>query len=250
MFLFEPERTQFDLQWRMFGIPVRVHPMFWLVGVLMGWNLTRDPHGNGLLLLLLWIACVFVSILVHELGHVFMGQWFGSYGHIVLFGFGGLAIGSANLPNRWQRIAVSFAGPLAQFLLYGIIELIYWQADLKMFPLWVLIGLGFLKWINLTWPLLNLLPIWPLDGGQISRDFLGWLAPRRGMQLSLGISIICAGLLAINAIMVEQERPLLPFFNWGGTYPALFFGLLAFGSFQALQQHEANMKRWRRDPWE
>ena len=31
VFLFEPDRTQLDLNFRVFGIPVRVHPMFWLV---------------------------------------------------------------------------------------------------------------------------------------------------------------------------------------------------------------------------
>src|SRR5207302_5403914 len=60
--------------------------------------------------LLIWIACTFVSILIHELGHVFMGRLFGSHGHIVLYSFGGLAIGSSALRSRWQRIAVYFAG--------------------------------------------------------------------------------------------------------------------------------------------
>ena len=67
--------------------------------------------------LVLWIICVFVSILIHEMGHVLMGRLFGAEGHIVLYSFGGLAIGSKRLADRWQRIAVSFAGPLAQFIL-------------------------------------------------------------------------------------------------------------------------------------
>ena len=36
---------------------------------------------------------------IHELGHVFMGRLFGTDSHIVLHGFGGLAIGSNNLSN-------------------------------------------------------------------------------------------------------------------------------------------------------
>ena len=39
--LSEPNRTQFDLSWRMFGIPVRIHPMFWLVGIFLGWNVAK-----------------------------------------------------------------------------------------------------------------------------------------------------------------------------------------------------------------
>src|SRR5262245_27543700 len=98
-----------DLSWRMFGFPVRVLPLFWLMTAAMGWNAFR---AYGFPYLLLWLVCVFVSILVHELGHAFMGRVFGRESHIVLYTFGGLAIGAAGLHSRWQRIAVSFAGPL------------------------------------------------------------------------------------------------------------------------------------------
>src|SRR6516225_592395 len=104
----------------MFGIDVRVHPMFWLVTVLMGWA-NRD---HGFAYLLLWVVCIFVSILIHELGHVVMGIVFGSRGRIVLYSFGGLAIGSANVRNRWERIAVLFAGPCAGFLFLGLLFLV------------------------------------------------------------------------------------------------------------------------------
>src|SRR5271166_4322717 len=99
------------------GIRIRVHPMFWLISAIMGWS----SLDQGLEYLLLWIACVFVSILIHELGHVLMGRAFGYDGHIVLYSFGGLAVGSNAMPNRWQRIAVAFAGPLAGFLYLGLI---------------------------------------------------------------------------------------------------------------------------------
>src|SRR4051794_3104022 len=98
--LTEPNYTQFDLRWRMFGIPVRVHPAFWLVSAIYGWDFVQ---GGELRLLLVWIACVFVSVLLHELGHVLTGMLFGSRGHIVLYSFGGLAIGSNAVRNRSQR---------------------------------------------------------------------------------------------------------------------------------------------------
>src|SRR5438045_291862 len=118
----EPTSTPYDLRWRMFGIPVRVHPMFWLVSVIMGAN----AFSQGVQYLLLWVGCMFISILIHELGHVLMGQAFGAYGHIVLDGFGGLAVGSNQLDVRWQRIAVCFAGPLAGFLFLGGLFLVLW----------------------------------------------------------------------------------------------------------------------------
>ncbi len=117
MFFGSPQPTPFDLHWRMFGIDVRVHPFFWLTAVLLGWSWVDV----GLVYLLLWILCVFVSVLIHEMGHVLMGRVFGSDGYILLYSFGGLAFNSNNVRHRWQRVCVSFAGPLAQFVLFGAV---------------------------------------------------------------------------------------------------------------------------------
>ncbi len=50
--------TPYDLRFRLLGIPVRIHPIFWLVSIVLGW---RD---HNLPMVALWVACVFVSILV------------------------------------------------------------------------------------------------------------------------------------------------------------------------------------------
>jgi Zn-dependent protease len=278
VFLLEPNRTQFDLNWRMFGIPVRVHPLFWLMTIMLGWNTMHD----GFHYLLLWVACVFVSILVHELGHVFMGRVFGSQGHIVLYSFGGLAVGSNSLSNRWQRIAVSFAGPLAGFLLFGALI-----AGLRVFGPKHFAGVSetlaeFVKtgkwiqfieakvptlaeeavydltFINLFWGLVNLLPVWPLDGGQISRDLCEGLSRRNGVRVSLGISGVVAGLIGLNALANHFNHPVLPFFAFGDIYMAIFFGLLSVSSFLTLRQlaqqrrysayEEEERAPWERDP--
>lgn len=101
------------------GTPIRVHPMFWIVTAILGWPYYTMT--NDFTVLLTWIMAVFFSILVHELGHVFMGKYFGTQGYIILHGFGGVAIGSNNLSNRWKRIAVTLAGPGIQLLLYAFI---------------------------------------------------------------------------------------------------------------------------------
>ena len=63
MFLFQPPPpTQYDLRFAIAGIPVRVHPLFWLITILFGFS-------ADLIQLLIWVFVVFVSILVHELGH-------------------------------------------------------------------------------------------------------------------------------------------------------------------------------------
>src|SRR5581483_11494851 len=87
----DPGYTPYDLNFSLFGISVRVSPWFWLVSAFFVWNVSIPL---GLSFVFLGVACTFVSILVHELGHVLMGKLFGSHGYIVLYSFGGLAVGS------------------------------------------------------------------------------------------------------------------------------------------------------------
>jgi stage IV sporulation protein FB len=248
--LHEPEATPYDLRWRMFGINVRVHPLFWLVTVLFGGSRLQGP--NPIQGILIWVACVFVSILVHEMGHVLMGLIFGARGDIVLYGFGGLAVGSSALSNRWKRIAVYFAGPFAGFLLLALCLPPALIGVFSGFPSWAAQALGDLVGINLFWNVLNLLPVWPLDGGKISRDFLDWLMPARGVRASLGISFTLAGLIAINSLASTYGHPLIPFFPFGDWWITILFGLLALGSYQELQlQGTFESRPWERehDSW-
>lgn len=262
---FEPERTQFDLNFRLFGIAVRVHPFFWLLSAMFGWDSVKE----GFAYLLVWIGCVFVSVLIHEMGHVLMGRIFGTRGHIVLYSMGGIAIGSSNLTNRWQRIAVYFAGPLAQFLLLGVLLAVLFLSlgEREMSPLMAAV-VNDLFWINLFWAALNLVPVLPLDGGQISREVFDWIMPGgQGLRTALGVSMVVAGVLAINSLAAYSGRPLIPFLPLGGLYMAIFFALLALTSFQMMQQvpidrprrdeddrlpWERDADQWKRDPdrWE
>src|SRR5262249_14738263 len=116
----DPGRTQWDLQFRLLGVPVRVHPMFWFMALLLGQSTLID----GIQYLLIWVACVFVSILIHEMGHVLAARAFDVWSAIVLCGFGGLAIGASRMRHRWQHILVCLAGPVAGFLLLGLLLLI------------------------------------------------------------------------------------------------------------------------------
>ncbi|MFO0811153.1 MAG: hypothetical protein U0746_21190 [Gemmataceae bacterium] len=251
--LLEPQPTRYDLNFDLFGTPVRVHPWFWIFTAILGWS--AIDNDNPLLHLFVWIVAVFLSILLHEFGHIWMGKLFRSDGYIVLYSFGGLAIGSADVRYRWQRILVSLAGPAIQLVLwlalYGILYLggAPWlgrQSDLMLFlyeQLW---------YINLFWPLLNLLPVWPLDGGQVCREVCSIFVPRDGQRVSLMVSVGVAGLLAINGFMGANGRGFLPYVPTG-RYTAFLFAILAVESWMLLQQSN---RPWRyesaddRMPWE
>jgi stage IV sporulation protein FB len=251
--LLEPAPTPYDLRWRMFGTPVRVHPMFWVVAVWLGWDFLAE---GGLGYLLLWVVCVFVSLLVHEFGHVWMGRLFGAWGYIVLYTFGGLAVGSKDLRRRWQRIAVSLAGPLLQLLLYvaaalasGLDHRYHFTDGAGGAGPYILEAIGMMILINFYWPLLNLLPVWPLDGGQVAREVCEAVFGRMGVSVSLGISLFVSALLVLHVILSKPGRPFVPFLPPLGLFMALFFALFCASSFLALRAENQRLRRQGSDDW-
>jgi Zn-dependent protease len=241
-----------DLHFNLFGTPVRIHPMFWAVSALLGWPLMNNPE-LGLGYLLLWIWCVFVSILLHEFGHVLVGRLFGAEGYIVLYSFGGLAVGSSAVPRRWQRVAVLFAGPLVQLVLAAVIwwGFIPWVWPSVPFawkkPVWAVVVM--LLEINVFWSLLNLLPVWPLDGGRIAREVAEAALGHRGPAVAFGLSLVVAGLLALHCFLGQQGRKLIPFLPSFGLYSAILFALLAVGSLQGLQAENQRFRGDDGDDW-
>mgnify|MGYP001428489351 CR=1 FL=1 len=226
--LLDPNATPFDLNFRLFGTPVRVSPWFWLVAAIFGWPLAD----RGLSLLLLWVFCAFVSILLHEFGHVWAGKAFGTDASILLYSFGGLAIGASDLRSRWQRIVVYLAGPGIQLALWA--ALCYAVKSMTAAPPeWVILAIALLLQINLYWAILNLLPVWPLDGGKVVRELCTWFS-RDGIRISLGISGAVAAFIAIHALIATPDRhiPFLP----RSTFIGIFFALMAIESFQLFNQ--------------
>jgi len=241
--LLSPAPTPYDLRFSLGPIPVRVHPLFWLLAMFLGW----DTVNLGLGYLLVWVACVFVSILVHELGHAIAFLYFGARPQIVLC-FGGLAIPDRSLRSRPQNIVTLLAGPGAGFLLLASVllseEAFHWvRADNDL----TIYLYGFLYNINLYWGILNLIPVWPLDGGQVSREVCQKYRRHDGAQLSLKISIAFGGTLAVLSLLgtrgmfpgLFETMPFLP----RSTFGSIMFGLLAFESWQALQAFDRN-DRW------
>jgi stage IV sporulation protein FB len=259
--LSEPADKPYDLRFSLFGTRVRVHPLFWLFSIILGWNLLDLHEGvNRFIGLGVWVACCFLSILLHEFGHVWAGRAFGNHGSIVLYSLGGLAIGASDLFDRWKRVVVYLAGPMIELVLFAVIFAVAPVRSLE--GLWVHYSLThdwftfacILLWeINLYWALLNLVPVWPLDGGKVSREFFTWINPRNGVRASLIISIVTAGLLAVNAFVAHQKgEGFLPYVPTGGMWMALFYAILAVESWMALQalQRQPSWETDERLPWE
>ena len=87
-----------------------------------------------------------------------------------------------------------------------------------------------MKWINLWWGLVNLLPVMPLDGGQITREVIHMTRVRQPWELTLKTSMLVSG--AVAAYFLIDQR--------FGYYPAILFGILCFYNFQMFQQHRGS----------
>ena len=140
---------------------------------------------------LLWMGIIFLSVLIHELGHAFTAIGFGQRAHVELTPFGGVTIPSGSKLSRGKEFLVILAGPLFGLSVFGICVLIL------QFPIQhaaVLVFLQQVKYVNLFWTVVNLLPILPLDGGQLMRNvlehFFGFQAFRLSLLCSMGFAIL------------------------------------------------------------
>ena len=179
------------VQFHLLGFPVTVQPWHWAILAFCGDALgIRDPE--DLLPVLLFMPAGFVSILIHELGHALTMRQFGCrHVSIVLHGFGGYALSQGARFTRGQQILVSLAGPLLQAAC-GLFLLFLLRESLSAMSEWARRLTGSFVLISLYWAILNLIPVFPLDGGQVLKAFLG---PRR-IQLTLGISMSVAIVVA------------------------------------------------------
>ncbi|MFT3990348.1 MAG: site-2 protease family protein [Luteolibacter sp.] len=205
-----------------FGIPVEVQPFFWLTMILLGSGFTGGGfQGTPIefLFIALFVLAGFISILVHELGHALTAKFFGTQPYIVLQAFGGYAAYPAGIMNRAQSFFITAAGPAIQLLLAGIAFAVFHQLapslnqNLRFF-------LSSLYIVSMYWALLNLLPIVPLDGGQMVHSILG---PQR-VKITLWITIVVA--IAVAILMFTLKA---------GIFFPLFLAMFAWQAWQQLR---------------
>ncbi len=154
---------------------------------------------NGVVAGLLWGGCVTVSILVHELGHALVAKRYRLHPHILLWGLGGLCFHDRAERDRHEAL-ITAAGPGAGLLL-GVAV---WVGSFALPDASSGAGSGLelahqavsmLLFVNIAWSFVNLLPLWPLDGGQLFRlGLLQLLPPRTAERITHVVSL---GLVAV-----------------------------------------------------
>jgi Zn-dependent protease len=148
---------------------------------------------------------LFAIVLVHEFGHALAcRQAGGTADQIVLWPLGGIAF--VNPPRRPGPVLWSIAaGPLVNVVLLPILFLALVlvrpgpgtlePSDLQVF-------VGQVWGINLLLLIFNLLPVYPLDGGQILRALLWFpLGEIRSLQIASVVGLIGGSALALLALL-------------------------------------------------
>ena len=197
---------------RIGSIPVRVRLPFLFLALVLGARLERPD------LVAIWVAIVFVSVLVHELGHALVGRLFGLVPQIELHGMGGTT-SWVQAPEReighLRSIAISLAGPFAGFAIAGLLVLSARLGFQPKAPV-ALIALDLAFQVNCWWGVFNLAPMLPLDGGNVMRSALNGLTKGRGEKPARAISIVTGALFIAWAVLSAQLwlGALGAFFTW------------------------------------
>lgn len=243
MFLGEVPRTSFDLNFSFGPIPVRISPWFWLIALFIsgGMQATRAPEA------ILGVLAIAVSILIHELGHSLAFARFGISSRIVLYQFGGLAIpemshsefGRKPSIGPQEHIVIAAAGPFVQISAgilvccglalggFQIPDILYlnqlFPAGDRTLPAGAARFFILFIWVSIFWALLNLVPVLPLDGGQIARNALLLSGNSDPVRTALLLSTLSGAAVAIYGFTIGQP------------YLAIMFGMLAYSSYRDMQ---------------
>jgi Zn-dependent protease/CBS domain-containing protein len=179
---------------RILGIPIGLDYSWFLVFILLTWTLAVSyypaefknwPVVEYWLVGAVTAIMLFVSVLLHELGHSVIAMRYKiPVRSITLFIFGGVAQIGAEPPSAMAEFWIAIAGPVVSFALaifFGLLQPV-------LTPIAPLLALAkYLAYINGILALFNLIPGFPLDGGRVFRAIV-W-----GMTQSLYRATVIAG---------------------------------------------------------
>jgi len=232
---------------RVLGIPIRVHASWFLVFFFVTWSLATGylPEAlPGLSDSRYWgmgaVAAVllFVSVLLHELGHSYVAQRYRiPIGQITLFLFGGVAHMRAEPPSPKAEFLIAIAGPVVSFALgafgLGLAAASEWWPAPSAGQGFAVLG-GLLGVVNVQLGLFNLIPGFPLDGGRALRaglwawghDFHGATSRAAFLGLGFGLLLGCFGAVLLGGALTGFFDPS----NAGNGGWLMFIGAFLFGA--------------------
>ncbi len=210
------------------------------------------PVGMGI------VGLVFIlSILLHEFGHVFACRAMGGLADSIILGpMGGLA--AVQPPDRpWPQFVTTAGGPAVNALLWagfwGLLKvdavIVFLRGD-SMVSTALLVFIAYMIVINKMLLILNLLPIFPMDGGRLLQHILWPLAGYRNSQMITGMigTVGGAALIVLGLGLQEVKIPYVDFTLGGESdYLLLIIGITCAMASWGLYQRSMEMERWRKN---
>jgi imidazolonepropionase-like amidohydrolase/Zn-dependent protease len=189
------------------GVDVRLHFSMVLILPLVFYLFSPEDRW-GWLVLLIWLTGFFISVLLHQAGHALTARHFGiAVEQITLWPLGGLPDTSLAPAKPGRRFLIGASGPLVS-LLCGLALWAFDQADLTPVSLWIyldpvwaeLIYVAVQDLVVLNGALLvvNLLPVSPLDGGEMFNAILEKCFGKRAPNATS----TAVGFLAVSGVIV------------------------------------------------
>ena len=164
---------------RILGIPIWLDYSWFLIFALLTWSLATSyypaefknwPLAQYWIVGAVTVILMFVSVLLHELGHSVVAMRYKiPIRSITLFIFGGVAQIGAEPPSAISEFWIAIAGPVTSFVLALFFGLLQYVVS-AFAPLLALAQ--YLAYINGTLGLFNLIPGFPLDGGRVFRAII------------------------------------------------------------------------------
>jgi Zn-dependent protease len=200
----------------LFGFPVTIHASFLIAVLLLGYSSETGVTGA-----VVWLVIVTVSVVAHELGHAFVAAPVGGEPRIDLYMIAGLTTWQPQRAGRGRRVAVSVAGPAAG-IAFGIALLFVHTALHPVHDSLLDRALLLAVFANFAWGVLNLLPILPLDGGQVVYALMPGDEPARRRRTAWVSVVVAAAVLVVLAVAhVDLLAMLLVVFFAAGNVQTL-----------------------------
>ena len=209
------------------GVPITVSVWYLILVGYAGLN-------AGPVLGVLWALVLTVSLLVHEFGHAALASRYRLNPSVRLEVWGG-SCAHDRADSDAEDVAILIAGPAAGLVLGGLSWCVRWALQAYAFDTYraspiLMTGLEYLIWVNLFWTGINLLPVWPLDGGRLFR--IGMLRLTKPL-LAERITHVIGTLFAAGGVA------------WTATHGFSRFGILLAGvvgwlNIQALRGNRAS----------
>ena len=175
------------------GTAILIHVTFLLFLVWLGFIYYRQGGAEAAWQGTIFIALIFLCVLLHELGHVFAAQRYGvKTRDVTLWPFGGIA-SMERMPDKpSEELIVALAGPAVNVAIAAV--LLLWlgpqldTANLAKIEDPTVSLAAKLAGANIMLVLFNMIPAFPMDGGRVLRALLAMrMGNARATELAAAI---------------------------------------------------------------